>query len=174
MRIEANNAAFQATATKAAEHTQKQEETENVFKKAGNYVTDFLNDKDKVCTDGKDDGSLTFAEGAESFVKGFIGGIPKAIINNPITSLAVVAGAVGLTVITGGAALVPLTVAGGALSAAGIGYGAYKAATAETDAEAKQALETAGTSTMGLALTGAALKPALKAGQAAGVRAHHL
>lgn len=175
MRIEANNVAIQAVAAKAAEKTQKQEENESWFgnqlRKVGmDDTANWLEDKDKICTDGKDDGSLTFADGFKSYAKGFFGGIPKAIINNPLTSLAVVAGAVGLTIATGGAALVPLTVAGGALSAAGLGYGAYKAVTAENDGEAKQALETAGASTMGLVLTGAAVKPALRAGQAAGVR----
>ena len=169
MRIDGNNAPVRAT-IKEIDKVQKKEDDKNVFERAGNYVSDFLNDKDKICTDGKDDGSLTFAEGAESFTKGFIGGIAKAVINNPFTTAAVVAGAAVLTVATGGAALVPLTVAGGALSAAGIGYGAYKATTAETDAEAKQAWETMGTSTMGLTLSAAAIKPALRAGQAAGVR----
>ena len=132
------------------------------------WFSDWLNDRDKVCTDGKDDGSISFGEGLESFGKGLMG-IVKGVINHPIATAATVAAGVGLTVLTGGAAL-PVMIAAGAATGAGmVGYGAYKAATADTDAEAKQAWETMGNGTFALAASVAGAKPALNAASKAGV-----
>ena len=140
----------------------KEKETET------GWFSDWLNDRDKVCTDGKDDGSISFGEGLESFGKGLMG-IVKGAINHPIATAVTVAAGVGLTVLTGGAAL-PVMVAAGAATGAGmIGYGAYKAATADTDAEAKQAWETMGNGTFALAASVAGAKPALNAASKAGV-----
>ena len=146
----------------AERHVKKKEEIET------SWFSDWLNDKDKVCTDGKDDGSISFGEGLESFGKGLMG-IVKGVINHPIATAVTVAAGIGLTVLTGGAAL-PVMIAAGAATGAGIiGYGAYKAATAETDAEAKQAWETIGNGTFAVAASVAGANPALKAAANAGV-----
>lgn len=146
----------------AEKHLVKQDEIET------SWFSDWLNDKDKVCTDGKDDGSISFGEGLESFGKGLMG-IVKGVINHPIATAVTVAAGVGLTILTGGAAL-PVMVAAGAAAGTGmIGYGAYKAATAETDAEAKQAWETIGNGTFAVAASVAGAKPALNAAAKAGV-----
>ena len=146
----------------AERHVEKKEEIET------SWFSDWLNDRDKVCTDGKDDGSISFGEGLESFGKGLMG-IVKGVINHPIATAATVAAGVGLTVLTGGAAL-PVMIAAGAATGAGmVGYGAYKAATADTDAEAKQAWETMGNGTFALAASVAGAKPALNAASKAGV-----
>ncbi len=146
----------------AERHVEKKEEIET------SWFSDWLNDRDKVCTDGKDDGSISFGEGLESFGKGLMG-IVKGVINHPIATAATVAAGVGLTVLTGGAAL-PVMIAAGAATGAGmVGYGAYKAATADTDAEAKQAWETMGNGTFTLVASVAGAKPALNAASKAGV-----
>ena len=44
-------------------------------------------DVDKISTDGKNDGHLSFGESAKSFLKGLGGGLIKGIIKNPIKSL---------------------------------------------------------------------------------------
>lgn len=125
-----------------------------------NIFTDWLQDKDKVCTDGEDDGSLSFKEGAFSLAKGLIGGIPKAMINHPVATLLTVGIGAAATALTGGAILPLLTAAGIVSGVSMAGYGAYKAATAQTDGEAKQALETLG---MGAATTGLSVMSAGKA-----------
>ena len=125
-------------------------------------------DVDKVSTDGKDDGKLSAGEKMESFGKG-LAGIIKGIGKHPIATAVTVAAGVGLTVITGGAALPVMAAAGAAIGAGTIGYGAYKAATAETDAEAKQAWETMGNGTFALGASAVSAKPALNAASKAGV-----
>ena len=129
---------------------------------------DWLEDKDKVCTDGKDDGSISFTEGLKSFGKG-LAGIVKGAINHPIATTVMVAAGFAATVLTGGAALPALVAAGATIGTGIIGYGAYKAATAETDAEAKQAWETIGNGTFALATAAVSAKPALNAASKAGV-----
>ena len=125
-------------------------------------------DVDKVSTDGKDDGKLTFGESMESFGKG-LAGMVKGAVKHPIATALTVAGGVGLTVLTGGAAL-PILVAAGAATGVGmIGVGAYKAATADTDAEAKQAWETIGGGALAVAASALGAKPALDAAAKAGV-----
>ncbi len=128
----------------------------------------WLKNEDKVCTDGKDDGKLSFGEALTSFGKG-LAGIVKTAINHPIATAATVAAGAALTVATGGAALPVMVAAGAAVGGVQIGYGAYKAATAETDGEAKQAFETMGNGTFALATSALGAKPALKAAQNAGV-----
>ncbi len=125
-------------------------------------------DVDKVSTDGKDDGKLSFGESMESFGKG-LAGIVKGVAKHPVATAVTVAAGIGVTVLTGGAALPVMVAAGAALGAGTIGYGAYKAATAETDAEAKQAWETIGNGTFALAASVATAKPALNAASSAGV-----
>ena len=114
------------------------------------WFSDWLNNDDKVCTDGFDDGSLSLKETSESFGKGLIG-IVKTAVNHPIATGLTLAAGIGLTVLTGGAAAPILVAAGATIGTGMVGYGAYKAATAETDAEAKQAWETIGNGTFAVA-----------------------
>ena len=133
-----------------------------------NELKKWLNDEDKICTDGNDDGKLSFKEGATSFGKGLIG-IVKSTINHPFKTLACVGAGVGISVLTGGAALPIMAVAGATIGAGTIAYGGYKAATAETDGEAKQAFETMGNGTFALGTSALGAKGALKAASKAGV-----
>lgn len=133
-----------------------------------NDFTDWLQDKDKVCTDGKDDGKIGFWEGTKSLAKGLIGGIPKAMINHPVTTAVTLGIGAAATALTGGAILPVLGAIGVASGVGMAGYGTYKAATAKTDGEAKQALETLGmgvtTTVLSSAGAGKALESAAKAG----------
>lgn len=135
----------------------------------GNWFTNWLNDKDKVSTDGHDDGHISFSEVAESFGKGLIG-IAKDAINHPIATAAIIGAGVALTLATGGAALVPLIAIGAAVGAGQIGYGTYKAATATTDGEAKQAYETIGNGVFALGTSAFGARSALSAAANAGVK----
>lgn len=127
----------------------------------------WINDVDRVCTDGQDDGKLAFGEKMESFGKG-LAGLVKGAINKPILTAATVVAGAGLVALTGGAILPVMIAAGATMGVGMIGVGAYKAATADTDAEAKQAWETIGTGTftVGASLVGAktSLNQANKAG----------
>ena len=135
-----------------------------------NAFTDWLQDKDKVCTDGKDDGKIGFWEGTKSLAKGLIGGIPKAVINHPVATAVTVGLGAAATVLTGGAIL-PILGAAGVVSGVGMaGYGTYKAATAKTDGEAKQALETLGMGVTTTVLSSASAGKALESAQSAGVK----
>ena len=96
-------------------------------------------------------------------------GIVKTAVNHPIATGLAIAGGVALTVATGGAAAPVLCAIGAGVGAGTIAYGGYKAATAETDAEAKQAWETMGNGTFGIALSAASAKSALDAASKAGV-----
>ena len=132
------------------------------------WFTDWLDDKDKVCTDNADDGKISFKEAAASFGKGLLE-IVKSVVKHPIkTGLTIAAGA-ALTVATGGAALPVLVAAGVTLGTAQIGYGIYKASTAETDGEAKQAFETIGNGTFAVTASALSAKGALNAASKAGV-----
>lgn len=132
------------------------------------WFSNWLNDKDKVCTDGKDDGSISFGEAAESFGKGLMG-IVKGAINHPIATAATIGFGVAATVVTGGAALPVMIALGAGTGAVMIGKGAYDAATAETDAEAKAAWEGIGNGTFALAASALGAKSSLKAASKAGV-----
>lgn len=132
-------------------------------------LADWLEDKDKVCTDGQDDGKLGFKEGAKSFAKGLVGGIPKAIIQHPLITgvfIGVGAAAIGLS----GGAAAPLVWGIGATLVAGSAVTqGYKAITADTDAEKKAALEGLGTTTQSAILVGTTYKPTMQAAAKAGV-----
>ncbi len=127
----------------------------------------WINDVDKVCTDGKDDGKLAFGEKMESFGKG-LAGLVKGAINKPILTAATVVAGAGLVALTGGAILPVMIAAGATMGVGMIGVGAYKAAKADNDADAKRAWETIGTGTftVGASLVGAktSLNQANKAG----------
>ena len=137
-------------------------------KKNPHWFTDWLNDKDKVSTDGLDDGKISFGEKLKSFGKGLFC-LLKSAINHPILTGATILAGAGLTVLTGGAIL-PVLVATGLVSGAGmIGYGAYKAATAKTDGGAKQAWETIGGGVFTVGASALGAKSSLKAAERAGV-----
>lgn len=116
------------------------------------------------CTDGKDDGKIGFFEGVGSFFKG----IGKAVVNT-VTSivtdpkkLLLTAGAVALSIVFPPAG-VAMAVAGGIAGAVQVGKGIYNAATAKTDAEAKEALESMGSGTLQVGLSVVGAKAGLKA-----------
>ncbi len=144
---------FAQEATKAGVDYQTISETLDL-----NGFQRWLYDVDKVCTDGKDDGKLSFGEKMESFGKG-LGGIVKAAIKNPIATAVTVAAGVALGALAG-----PVVVAGIGL-ACGVGMlgvGAYKASKADNDGDAKQAWETIGTGAITTALSGVALSKTIK------------
>ena len=124
-----------------------------------NFVTDWLQNKDKVCTDGCDDGKIGFLEGTKSLAKDLTGGIPKIIINHPLATVITAGIGAGAVALTGGAILPVLGAIGVATGVGMVGYGGYKAATAETDGKAKQALETVG---IGITTTALSMKSAGK------------
>ena len=134
-----------------------------------NAFTDWLQDKDKVCTDGVNDGKLSFWEGTKSFLKGLIGGIPKMIINHPVESLVTIGAGIALTFITGGAILPVLGAIGTTFGVGMICKGAYGAIMAETDGEAKQAFESMGIGVTTTALSMMSAGKALDAASEAGV-----
>ena len=143
---------------------------------AGNFIrekigwdglADWLDDKDKICTDGKDDGKLSFGETMESFGKG-LAGLVKGAVNHPIATAVTVGVGAAAVALTGGAILPVMVAAGATIGTGMIGVGAYKAATADNDADAKRAWEIIGTGTFtaGASLVGAktSLNQANKAG----------
>jgi len=136
-------------------------------KKVCSSVSNALN-PDTGCTDGKDDGHISFKEGAKAFGKGLLG-IVKAAIDHPLITAGVIAGGIALTVATGGAALPWLVAAGAVIGAGQVGYGTYKVATAKNDSEAKQGYGLMGNGVTSLALSGLAAKPALNAAANGGV-----
>ena len=129
-----------------------------------------MKNKDKVCTDGKDDGKLSAGQYALSFSKGLIGGIPKAMINHPVATVAALAVGGAAIFLSGGAILPVLGAVGVATGVGMVGYGGYKAVTAKTDGEAKQALETMGMGITTTALSVAAADKALEKAAEAGVK----
>lgn len=130
-------------------------------------LADWLDDKDKICTDGKDDGKLSFGETMESFGKG-LAGLVKGAMNHPIATAVTVGVGTAAVALTGGAILPVMVAAGATMGAGMIGVGAYKATKADNDADAKRAWETIGTGTFtaGASLVGAktSLNQANKAG----------
>jgi hypothetical protein len=150
--------------TKPAEQTDKSK-TES---KKSNWFSDWLNDKDKVSTDGKDDGSISFGEAMKSMGKGLIG-IVKGAIKHPITTVATIGTGVALTVATGGAALPVLIALGAGTGAVMIGKGTYDAVTAKTDGEAKAAYENIGNGIFALGASALGAKASLNAASTAGV-----
>lgn len=144
--------------------------TSTVARRVGwESLADWLEDKDKVCTDGIDDGDIGFIEGAKSFTKGLVGGIPKAMINHPLITAGAIVGGAALTILTGGAAAPILWGLGVGLTAVSATANIVKAATAKTDGEKKAALEGTGTSTASAALLGATYGTTMNAARQAGV-----
>ncbi|MGM9994059.1 MAG: hypothetical protein ACI37R_04960 [Candidatus Avigastranaerophilus sp.] len=160
------------TAAKTTQATSTSDELvlSNSKQSDSNSFSAWINDEDKVCTDGSDDGKLSVKEALTSFGKG-LAGIVKTAVKHPIATVATVAAGVGLTVLTGGAALPVMAAVGTAIGTGTIVYGGYKAATAETDGEAKQAFETIGNGTFALATSALGAKSSLNAASKAGVSA---
>lgn len=132
-------------------------------------LADWLEDKDKVCTDGKDDGNIGFTEGAKSFTKGLLGGLPKAIIQHPLFSGITIAGGAAFMALSGGAIAPLLWGLGATIIVGNAGINLIQATTAKTDGEKKAALEGLGTSTTAAVIAGATYKPAMNAAKTAGV-----
>ena len=126
-------------------------------------------DMDKVCTDDADDGKLGIGEIAKSTVKGFLGNVVKSIVNHPIaTGVTLALGAAALKISKG--ALAPaLTALGATLGAGTIAFNGIKAASAKTDAEAKEAWEGVGTGLFATTTSVLGAKSALQTGAKGGV-----
>ena len=152
-------------------------------------------DEDKVCTDGLDDGNLSFKEGLASFGKGFAclakvpfqfaDSVKNAIdtcksedatlsdkikaIASPLSTVGMVAGLTAATALSGGAIL-PFVIGATAVAGTGLfGYGLYQSHNAKTDGEAKQAFEKAGTGLFMAVSAGLSAGKAIEAGSKAGV-----
>lgn len=117
-----------------------------------------------TCTDGSDDGKIGFFEGVGSFFNG----IKNAVVNTVVGivtdpgKLLMTAGAVALGIAFPPAG-VAMAVAGGVAATVQIGTGVVSAATAKTDAEAKDALESVGAGTLQLGMSALGAKAGLKA-----------
>ena len=127
-------------------------------------------DVDKVSTDGKDDGKLSFGEKVESTLKGFIGNTVKSIVKHPIKSGICIALGAGLLIATSGAAAPALVAFGALLGVGTITASGIKAAKAKTDAEAKEAWEGVGTGLFATVASVAGAKSALNTSAKAGVQ----
>lgn len=121
--------------------------------------------------DGLDDGYISGKEKCKNFFKG-VGNFFKGMVcdengkfslKRTLTTVAVAAGAVVLTVATGGAATPFLVAAGATMGAVQVGKGVYKAATAKTDAEAAAAWQAIGSGATAVIGSVAGAKGALKA-----------
>lgn len=175
-----------ATTTQTLNNTtqaQYQQEENSIFDNFKAGFTSWINDEDKVCTeefvdennDGlndNDDGKLSWKEKAESFGKGLLG-IVKTAVKHPIATGLTLGAGILATALTGGAAAPLLCAAGAAFGAGTIAYGGYKAATAKTDAEAKQAWETMGNGTFALGVSVLSAGSSLKAAGKGGVASAH-
>ena len=140
-----------------------------------NNITNVPPSSSQISGDGADDGKISggrkfknFCKGIGNFFKGMVcDENGKFSIKRTLTTAAVAAGAVALTVATGGAATPFLIAAGGAIGAVQVGKGAYKAATAKTDAEAEAAWQEIGSGTTAIVGSVAGAKGALKSAGAA-------
>lgn len=120
--------------------------------------------------DEKDDGKISFGSKIKNFGKGigkFFTGMVcddsgKFSWKRTLTTVAVAAGAVALTVATGGAATPFLIAAGAAIGTVQVGKGTYKAITAKTDKEAEKAWQDIGGGTTAVVASIAGAKGALK------------
>ena len=167
--LEVNTTYTNSTIPVQTEKNKEFQEPTSVFSTAKEDVVSWLNDEDKICTDGNDDGKLTFKDAATSFAKG-MAGIVKSVVKHPIATGAAIAVGAGLTVATGGAILPAMVALGATAGVAQVGVGTYKAITAETDGEAKQAFETMGNGTFGIAASALGAKSSLNTAKIAGVK----
>lgn len=107
------------------------------------------NDISDACTDGVDDGQISFGEKASSFIKGIFSPITSLFKSpeNFIKGAAMIAGGAALCAVTGGAAMPFLVAAGVVGGGVQVVKGAINASNATTDAEAKAAWEDMGCGT---------------------------
>lgn len=124
---------------------------------------------DGSCTDGADDGKISFGEKFENAVKGFFSPITSMFESpeNFIKGGLMIAGGAILCAATGGAAAPLLVAAGVGMGSFQAVKGAVNAANAKTDAEAKEAWQSIGTGTSTIAMSVAGTKSALKASKTA-------
>jgi|GEM_PF-5353772 len=115
--------------------------------------------------DGVDDGKISTGEKAKALLKG-AGSIVSTMIEHPVATVAVAGACIALTAVTAGAAAPAIVgVLGGIGATVGgvkVAKGAYKAATAETDGEAKEAWESIGSGATDIGLSVAGAGTALK------------
>ena len=123
------------------------------------------------CSDGSDDGHISFGETVGSFFKGLVSPITNMFSSpeNFIMGALTVVGSGLLIAATGGAATLLLVAAGVGTGVFNVAKGAIGAATAKTDAEAKGAWENIGAGTGMIAGSVAGAKAAAKAAGKAGV-----
>lgn len=126
---------------------------------------------DPACTDGCDDGKLSFGDTVGSFFKGLVSPITNMFSSpeNFIKGALTVVGGGLLVAATGGAATPLLVAAGVGAGVFNVAKGAIGAANATTDAEAKGAWEDIGAGTGMIAGSVAGAKTAAKAAGKAGV-----
>ena len=145
----------------------------------------YVSSSGETCTDGKDDGKIGFFGAIGNAIKGvgkaigngikgmFTGKDGKFSLGKTLLSIGTAALCIAVPAVG-----VAACVVGGAMGAVQVGKGVYKAATAETDAEAKQAWQDigGGTFTVAASVVGAkagvkAVKATSSAGGAKGVSA---
>ena len=167
------NALYQQRAQAQAEALEKQQELEALA--AAEQEAKIAQAEQQAMAaigpkDGKDDGKISFGskiknlgKGVVNFFKGMVcDENGKFSITRTLTTAAIAAGAVALTVATSGAATPFLIAAGTTLGAVEVGKGAYKAATAKTDAEADAAWQNIGSGATAIVGSVAGAKSALK------------
>ena len=126
-------------------------------------------DKDTLekqgCTDGKDDGKITFGEKVKNFAKGIIAPVTTMFKSpkNFLIGAGMIAGTAALIAATGGAAAPVLAAAGVIGGGIQIGINANKAKNAATDIQAKEAWQGMGTGTTAVVGSAIGAKSALKA-----------
>lgn len=161
------------SARKALENVPMTSSQKTVGECARKYISsdiaDWIEEKDKYCTDHYDDGKISLKEKASNFAKGFFGGVVKEVIKHPVATLVTVGIGAAVVAATGGAALPAMVALGATVSTATIGYGAYKSVTAKTDKEEKEAYEAMGTGVFGLLTSALSAKKALSRAVNAGV-----
>ncbi len=140
----------------------------NVLSDIKTDISEWLNDEDKVCKDGNDDGNISAKEALKSFGKGLFG-IVKTAVNHPFATMATIAAGAAITVASGGAALPVMVAAGVVCGGVQIGTGIYGAVTADSDAKAKESFEKIGNGTFSAAASVLGAKSALKSASTAGV-----
>ena len=152
------------------------ENNQSIFRLVNKDRTDVFCKSDNStktdCSDGSDDGKISFGEKLKSFAKGIVSPITSMFKSpkNFIKGALMIAGCAALCVATGGAAT-PFLVAGGvAMGGFQVVKGAVKAHNAKTDGEAKAAWEEIGGGTATVALSVAGAKAAAKSAAAAGVK----
>ena len=120
------------------------------------------------CSDGKDDGKLSFKEAAGSFLRGCLNtltNVVDSVVEHPVaTVLSVAVAAVGTMALTSaGIVSAPVIAIAGAAIGIGIGgvkigKGIYNAAKADSDKDAKKAFENMGEGTSAIAISALSMK----------------